>query len=88
MGDAARSLSGGEGMARAAAARGVEVLVPTAWQREVREERGRLLHRVAASSIYAYMGSEGRGRAAAMCAGAALYLLHLLHRLHVLHLLH
>jgi len=29
-------------MARAAAARGVEVLVPTAWQSEVREERGRL----------------------------------------------
>ena len=41
-GDAASSLSGGEGMARAAAARGVEVLVPTAWQSEVREERGRL----------------------------------------------
>ena len=46
---AARSASRGGGMARAAAARGVEVLVPTAWQREVSEERGRLVHRVAAS---------------------------------------
>ena len=36
-------------MARAAAARGIEALLPTAWQSEVSEERGRLVHRVAAS---------------------------------------